>query len=236
MITLNATSIDVGDSGDFAPGLSTGYTKAVSVSDSGIPLGGQLIAQGSFSFAQASNPDNWFRIVSVYDTGTLIGPGVDFQWQNDGDVTASATGGAGFRRASQNVGPLSTNTLYDVRLVITEGGTGDEDDTISYEYKARSSDKWNVIGSDTGDFQGIDTYSMDGDNFSGLVDSVSLTVTGLEDEAWRRQDGVRQHGRGGILAMAATLAQHSAATRQLDQRSVARRKAAAAAGQRPAAG
>ena len=212
-IALNRNVIDVGYSGDFSPSLSAGYSKSVSVSDDRIPLGGQLIAQGSFAFDQGSNHDDYLRIVHVYDSGTLRGPGVVFHWQDGGDIMADTTGGAGFGTASQNVGPLSVNTLYDVRLVISEGGTGDEDDTISYEYKARSSDTWNVIGSNSGDFQGVDTFSMDGRNYVGLIDTVSLTVTGMENPAWYRQEGVQQYGRGGILAMAAPLSQQSGATR-----------------------
>ena len=87
-ITLNRTVIDVGSSGDFSPSLSAGYTKSVSVSDDGIPLGGQLIAQGSFAFHQDSNHDDYLRIVHVYDTGTLRGPGVVFNWR-DGAISWS---------------------------------------------------------------------------------------------------------------------------------------------------
>ena len=38
-------------------------------------------------------------------------------------------------------------------------------------------------------------------------------IQAVEGVAWRRQEGIRQHGRGGILALATTLAQQSGATR-----------------------
>jgi len=38
-------------------------------------------------------------------------------------------------------------------------------------------------------------------------------VPGIDGEAWRRVDGIQQHGRGGILGLATTLAKQSGATR-----------------------
>ena len=38
-------------------------------------------------------------------------------------------------------------------------------------------------------------------------------VAGVEGEAWRRIEGIQQHGRGGILGLAATLARQSGASR-----------------------
>ena len=38
-------------------------------------------------------------------------------------------------------------------------------------------------------------------------------VAGVEGEAWRRVEGIQQHGRGGILGLAATLARQSGASR-----------------------
>ncbi len=38
-------------------------------------------------------------------------------------------------------------------------------------------------------------------------------VPGVDGEAWRRVDGIQQHGRGGILGLASTLAKQSGATR-----------------------
>jgi hypothetical protein len=38
-------------------------------------------------------------------------------------------------------------------------------------------------------------------------------VPGVDGEAWRRVDGIQQHGRGGILGLATTLAKQSGATR-----------------------
>ena len=38
-------------------------------------------------------------------------------------------------------------------------------------------------------------------------------VAGVEGEAWRRIEGIQQHGRGGILGLAATLAKQSGASR-----------------------
>ena len=38
-------------------------------------------------------------------------------------------------------------------------------------------------------------------------------VAGIEGESWRRIEGIQQHGRGGILGMAATLAKQSGASR-----------------------
>ena len=38
-------------------------------------------------------------------------------------------------------------------------------------------------------------------------------VAGIEGESWRRIEGIQQHGRGGILGLAATLAKQSGASR-----------------------
>ncbi len=38
-------------------------------------------------------------------------------------------------------------------------------------------------------------------------------IQGIEGDVWHRLDGIQQHGRGGILALATTLAQQSGATR-----------------------
>ena len=179
-LLLTGNTIDLGNSGDWQESGSYGsYRKALSSATGSLTLGQQYIIQGSFEFASTPPANEWWRVTDSFDEGTLIGLGMDFQMNGTATSTLSSViGGAGFGGSSQyDIGLLSTNTLYDARIVITEGGVVDTDDTISWEWKARSSSTWNVVATRTGSFVSQDTAMIDhSGGYNGFIDTISVDV------------------------------------------------------------
>ena len=62
-------------------------------------------------------------------------------------------------------------------------------------------------------FYGVPWHTGKQTSSAATVDGIRSESNSLSETEWRRVDGVRGHGRGGILALAATLAKHSGATR-----------------------
>lgn len=127
-------------------------------------VGSQLIASGTLRTSGTNDAGKYFRFINLTNVSNGSGSNIYPAFEaTQTDIKGKGDGGFPSPPLLQVNPPLLTDTLYDFRIVYTEGGPGLTDDTFQKEYKLNSDPNWIDAGSSIGNFLGKRQWNIDGD-------------------------------------------------------------------------